>query len=681
MSALTSAAAQSVIIAPMSADVQPRLEKQADCRWSQAAAIAIGLFALTLGFRTINSEDLGYHLAYGQQFWQHGHVVDSAMFVHPGPLADDPQPDDRPPGSWIDAQGAYRFVNANWLSQVMLWATWQTTGWPGLSLLRLALLSIVLVMQALLLRRAGVNWVGVAVSWLATALVMDERLQLRPELFTYAIMATELWLITGPLTRRRLASTALLQLLLVNVHSYWPLGIAMIGCFAAGAGLRWLVFGRDDGDARHRCLALGGLTTVAGALAIAHPAGWRNVMMPIESLAYLDQHEIIGRQTLRVSDLFGGTHPWATIAEFRATTKHLGVASAPTAFVGLTALAGLAIIVQLLRRQWGWALAAALFIYVGFGMRRNIAVSALVLGPVVATALVGGRTWLAAVLGRRSGAMLSGGLLIAIALVGISAIVSQRWYTQQHAIRRFGFGPNQTRLHLDVGQWMESNLARPRPVFTTIDNSSSALLASSKVSALPLLTNTWAQLPQRIYTVYHAGLEAARGEALLDDWNYDLALLIWRREVTRGLIVRLSQSDQWSVVWIGPRAVLFARTSKLAELGAEGPLRAMNERDIAVEQLLEQARAADPVGRTGLTSLARILEALHWFEPAVAAWRVVYEGRKDSIEAHDRLSYCLVQLARRYRREGRDDWQALFDEALRLDEARKKLSAKPDPFQ
>ncbi len=652
-------------------------------RWIERLVLLIaGAAALTLATRVQSTEDLGYHLAYGQTFWQSGRIVDDASFVHPVPAAGETDPARLPPGAWFDDAGRYRFVNANWLSQVLMSLTWRMGGGVALSALAVALLALALWAQAGALRERGVGWAMIGLAWLATALVADERLNLRPELFAFVAMAALLWLLAGALSGRRCVAAVAIQLLLVNLHGSWPLGLALGATMAAGAGLRWIVFAGDRADLAPRLRRFAVLLPAFAAVSVVHPATWRNALMPWQTLAYLDRYSIIGRESVTVSDLAGGLHPWATVGELRATLAGVDDAIAPAAFVALVAAAIVASVGLLIGRRWGWLLAAGLFAAVGFGMRRNIAPAALGLAPAAALGL----HLLGQALRRRGGAAAATiggrGAVAALVIVGGSAVlagvVTQRWYVAQRVPWRLGLGLDATRLHRDAGRWMSRNLPDRHAVFTTFDNSSAALFASRRVSAVPLLTNTWAQPPARMTRVLGAGLDAARGAALLDEWGYDLALLPWRRQTTRGLIVKLSRDPRWAVVWLGPRAVLFARVGPLEDLVRAHRL---TGRALAVEPLLAAARSADPAGHTALLDTAGLLEALGWYEPAVTAWRAVLDAMPRSIEAHERLAYCLMRLALRQRKAGNAQWQRLNDEAKRLDEARQQLTAPPDPFE
>lgn len=87
--------------------------------YGEAVAAIACLFVLALGVRTLTTEDLGYHLAYGDYLLDTGHIVDTSRFVDPAVMPAHPRYD-LPPGAWYDASGTYRFPNANWLSQAVV---------------------------------------------------------------------------------------------------------------------------------------------------------------------------------------------------------------------------------------------------------------------------------------------------------------------------------------------------------------------------------------------------------------------------------------------------------------------------------------------------------------------------------------------------------------------------------
>src|ERR1017187_3901837 len=78
-----------------------------------ASVVAIAsafAFAMSLAVRPLASVDLGYHLAYGEEFWRHGRIVDDDSFIHPQATAETTKAGDLPPGCHFDSQGRLHFV-------------------------------------------------------------------------------------------------------------------------------------------------------------------------------------------------------------------------------------------------------------------------------------------------------------------------------------------------------------------------------------------------------------------------------------------------------------------------------------------------------------------------------------------------------------------------------------------
>ena len=88
------------------------------------SALAIGSTLILLifgGSRHITSIDLGYHLSFGETFFNSKTIVDHTPFIYNTlPLLETPgvgRPEPGP-GSWYDTEGRYYFINTSWLSQL-----------------------------------------------------------------------------------------------------------------------------------------------------------------------------------------------------------------------------------------------------------------------------------------------------------------------------------------------------------------------------------------------------------------------------------------------------------------------------------------------------------------------------------------------------------------------------------
>ena len=125
-------------------------------------------------------------------------------------------------------------ANHHWLAGVVFYLVWKSSGWAGLHLffiiLSLAALAIFFLIAC---RRAGPGLAGlIAVPVLPILLERDE---IRPEVFSYLLAGVFLWLLlkyrNGEITARWLLVLPALQLLWVNLHIYFFLGLVIIGVF------------------------------------------------------------------------------------------------------------------------------------------------------------------------------------------------------------------------------------------------------------------------------------------------------------------------------------------------------------------------------------------------------------------------------------------------------------------
>ena len=207
------------------------------------ATLGAVAFMALLAVRPINSPDIGYHLAYGEHFLATGQIVQTNKWVFT-PL--DPKimtdPAQLGPGCSFDAAtNTYRFVNANWLSQAAMAAVKRVGGMNGLVALQAGLIVLLAVLLVVAMRRHGAPWHWVAPGVLMVALITDVRMPLRPELFGLPILVAQWALLSGKRFEwKHLAGVTVLQILMVNLHSYFLLGIAMAGAIFVQRRLEWL---------------------------------------------------------------------------------------------------------------------------------------------------------------------------------------------------------------------------------------------------------------------------------------------------------------------------------------------------------------------------------------------------------------------------------------------------------
>lgn len=633
----------------MDSSDEPRTRSLRHLARSIAGGVALACAAaalLALALRPTSSVDLGYHLAYGEQFLRTGRIVQDAKFIHPPPSPTEVTAElPLPPGAWFDADGSYHFLNANWLSQALFAGLWRLGGWTAMNAALLGFVALIGALQLLLLHRLGAGWWWAAPVWLLTGLTAYERFLLRPELISYACILAQLaLLVSRRMTWPKMAGFLLIQWVAVNAHSYWLLGAAVAAAMSADAWLRvlWRRYLRSgpaaSNEASRRAIRLTILAGLCIPLAMAHPAGPRNAAFPLRTLGYLRSQGITDgpREDIFARLRTGDLHPWSTIAELKPPSEadRQGLLSGRSLKVAL-ALSAIGAVLLGLQRRWGLLAVLIGFTAAGMSTRRNMGMVAFFCLPLVAVALAGAGRWLGRSSNHSASARGQGrhrphergwlasarlALLLLVATAsGVSAwwTASDRLYLAESRYWRFGWGVSRLALPLESCRWLDENLPHRQPVFADQPISGSVVFFSEKASACELLTNTWAFPPSRMMTVLQLGAGVAP-VAQLDAWGLDAAVVqVW--PVNRALAANLLADPNWAAVhaeaW---RLVFLRRTSaNAAVIAREEFTRATFD----VQAFAERCRRQDPVPVTGLRAGAEMLHTLGWFEHAEPMWR------------------------------------------------------------
>ncbi len=181
---------------------------------------ALGLFLLLIaGYVrpiTAMSQDLGRHLLTGELIIKTQAVPNVNLFSYTYP--------------------EFPFINHHWLSEVVFASLYQVTGFPGLFLLMLLLISLAGFFQIRqVFSRVSALTLAISASWYL--MILFERTDLRPELFSYAFLSLFIFLLytyrakPGPF----IFLLPLFQLLWVNMHIYFAIGLIVTGLFLLDA--------------------------------------------------------------------------------------------------------------------------------------------------------------------------------------------------------------------------------------------------------------------------------------------------------------------------------------------------------------------------------------------------------------------------------------------------------------
>jgi hypothetical protein len=218
-------------------------------------AFFIMVFALAVRQSAYIDPDLWWHLQAGQDIVQSQSIpkVDIYSFTKAG-------------SEWVAHE---------WLSEVIMYAIYQMSGWGGLLFIFSALITITLYLTYR--RSEGQPYVA-ALAILLAAASSSPLFGIRPQMITFLLAA----IFIGMLTRyasdgqsRRLWWMVPLMVLWVNLHAGYALGLALIGLYIVSLVLdrKWSLVPR-----------LGLILIAATAVVPLNPNGFRMFSYPFETL-------------------------------------------------------------------------------------------------------------------------------------------------------------------------------------------------------------------------------------------------------------------------------------------------------------------------------------------------------------------------------------------------------------
>ncbi len=176
------------------------------------------------------------------------------------------------------------WINHMWASQVLFFLLWKAGGRVALILLKGVVVAATFALVLLTMRRRGVHPILASAVTLLGAWAGWTFWDVRPQIFTYLLMAVFLSLLRpGWEARGRvLAWLPLLMIPWVNLHAGFLAGIGLIGLVGVGSALPCLLDrGRRGRGWRMLGLALG-LASAAALASLVNPYGVRALLFPLE---------------------------------------------------------------------------------------------------------------------------------------------------------------------------------------------------------------------------------------------------------------------------------------------------------------------------------------------------------------------------------------------------------------
>ncbi len=304
-------------------------------------------FALLLVFSIHSFEsigqDIGRHLKVGEIIWQTKSVPKTNLFSFT-------EPD-------------FYFVNHHWLSEVIFFKIFNFTGFTGLILVKVFLILASFLLLFFTVKNYAKLW-SLVISFLFSIFVFIQRTEVRPEIFSFAIVAFFLFVLFKAKYQKNylyLWFLPFLELFWVNLHIYFFIGPFLIFAFLVDR-----LISKDYAHIKTIIAVL--LLTFAATL--ANPNGIQGALLPFNILNEYG-YSIIENQTPSfLAGLFG----------FNLSIFIFKISAAVLA-------ASLILNSKKIRHRFFETLISLFFIYAGFRMLRNLSLYALASFPVLALTL------------------------------------------------------------------------------------------------------------------------------------------------------------------------------------------------------------------------------------------------------------------------------------------------------
>ncbi len=167
------------------------------------------------------TDDLGRHITNGRIFLEQGTIIDENFYSYT-------EPD-------------YPTVTHHWASGVIFYLLWKLFGFKGLSVFYILIHIITFYLFFTVSRRKSNFYIAFFCATLAIPLLAD-RIDIRPEGFSYLFLGIYFFILHNIKEHRYshkvLYIFPILQIIWVNCHVYFPMGLFLIGVFSLSAWLR-----------------------------------------------------------------------------------------------------------------------------------------------------------------------------------------------------------------------------------------------------------------------------------------------------------------------------------------------------------------------------------------------------------------------------------------------------------
>jgi hypothetical protein len=317
-------------------------------------------------------------------------------------------------------------------------------------------------------------------------------------------------------------------------------------------------------------------------------------------------------------------------------------------------MAAAAAMAGLLRRRWGLLLAMGGMLSVSLSLRRNMALSAIIVIPCAAVILHEAWLWLADRAAQRRAltqpqaspdrplcpswpAGIAAAGLLAAGICLSAWTVTNGLYFHERRSWRFDTGWSRMVVPASAAEWINRHNPAGR-VFADQESSSNLMFLTRPHRDMPVLTNTWAFPPY----VMGIMLDLDNGRLDFDSQAAacDVQTVVLYNNNTKSLIRHLADSKDWAVVDLDVAHVTFVRRNgPNAALAQAGQMRPEN---LDIDRFAAKVASADPVPAFALHNAAMLLRQMGWEGPALTLWERCVSLRPDYAEPRNMLGMAMA---------------------------------------
>lgn len=621
---------------------------QSGPRWlSTAVYVLVLTAALMAGLHKVAESDSFWHLKTGAWIAENLRVPRTDPFGVTG----DALP-------WIDWE---------WLFQWGAHVVYAAGGFAGLVTVKALVVAGTAMVVMASCRKAGAGACVSALAAMAALVVARDRMEMRPDVMMFLFAAIMVLALERARTgdRRWLWGMPVVQVLWVNMHPSFPLGICLVGAWFVGCAVDGLVdhfFGERDaasGPLRWRLVGILGVVTVSvGVVTLVNPYGWSLVRHAVEQLRASGPAGVIGewqptrRLLLTEPSLSWGMFWWVYWL-------------APVALAGRLAVEGR-------RFPWSHALVLAGLSVLAMRAQRFPALYALVTAPVLAGGLAVSGRWLA---GRLTGVLsrpavwVGRWVTMATGCWLIWAIGSERWAMAENRPARFGVGVDELTVPARA-----VDVLRQLPVDGGLFNTYLAggyliwrLHPDRAVQQRWAFADSRANLFGRDYLERY--LRAMRDPRQWEDWmradGVSVVFMQYGPTDDRVLMEHLAGSDDWRLVYFDHAACVYARRASWDRWMQSGePLPATVSLDDREAVMVYAHRLADEMAGADDYNRGRVLATVGNFLMVSGKSEAAQELFAEAVRLNPRISEAWMNRAVHALEAGR--WQEAMEMTNRL---------------